>query len=126
MACQLVRPGKLVVTLRPLACVRLFPCVNSLVGLKVGALGVDLVAARKVAMVRSPLFQLGIVSPSVVLEGGAGGGLPWDGGGQGGGGGGAGGEGGGVGGVGGRWGVAGVGGGGQWEGERVTHSRAVA
>ena len=115
--------------------------MNSLVGLKVGALGVDLVAARKVAMVRSPLFQLGVVSPSekislsrasrspflpVVLEGGAGGGLPWDGGGQGGGGGGAGGEGGGVGGVGGRWGVTGVGGGRQWEGERVTHSRAVA
>ena len=61
----------------------------------------------------------------VVLQGGAGGGFPRDGGGQGGGGGGAGGEGGGVGGVGGRWGVAGAGGGGQWEGERVAHSRAV-
>ena len=67
------------------------------------------------------------VSPlPVVLQGGACGGFPRDGGGQGGGGGGAGGEGGGVGGVGGRWGVAGVGGGRQWEGERVTHSRAVA
>lgn len=48
-----------------------------------GALGVDLVTARKVAMMCSPLFQLGVVSPSVVLEGGAGGGLPRDGGGQG-------------------------------------------
>ena len=62
----------------------------------------------------------------VVLQGGTCGGFPRDGGGQGGGGGGAGGEGGGVGGVGGRWGVAGVGGGRQREGERVTHSRAVA
>jgi len=122
---QLVRPGKLIVTLWPLAGVRLFPCVNSLVGLEVGALGVDLVAARKVAMVGSSFFQLGVVSPSVVLEGGAGSRLPWDGGGQGGGGGGAGGEGGGVGGVRGRRGVAGAGGGGQWEGERVAHSRAV-
>jgi len=116
----------LVVALRPLASVRLFPCVNSLVGLQVGALGVDLVAAREVTMVCSPLFQLRVVSPSVVLEGGAGGGLSRDGGGQGGGGGGAGGEGGGVSGVGGRWGVAGVGRGGQWEGQRITHSRAVA
>ena len=72
--------------------------MNSLVGFKVGALGVDLVTARKVAMMCSPLFQLGVVSPSetigfqlastfpflpVVLEGGAGGGLPRDGGGQG-------------------------------------------
>ena len=38
--------------------------MNSLVGLEVGALGVDLVAARKVAMVGSSFFQLGVVSPS--------------------------------------------------------------
>ena len=42
-------------------------CVNSLVGLQVGALGVDLVAAREVTMVRSPLFQLRVVSPSETI-----------------------------------------------------------
>ena len=42
--------------------------MNSLVGLEVGALGVDLVAAGKVAMVRSPLFQLGVVSPSETIS----------------------------------------------------------
>jgi len=127
MARQLVRPGKLVVTLRPLTRIRLFSCVNSLMSLEVGALRVHLVATCKVAMVRSSLFQLRVVSP-VVLQGGACGGFPRDGGGQGGGGGGAGGEGGGVGGVRRRWGVArapGVGGRCQWEGQGVAHARAV-
>ena len=41
--------------------------MNSLVGFKVGALGVDLVTARKVAMMCSPLFQLGVVSPSETI-----------------------------------------------------------
>ena len=69
------------------------------------------------------------VSPlPVVLQGGACGGFPRDGGGQGGGGGGAGGEGGGVGGVGRRWRVARaprMGGRCQWEGQGVAHARAV-
>ena len=73
------------------------------------------------------MLSTDFLSP-VVLQGGACGGFPRDGGGQGGGGGGAGGEGGGVGGVGRRWGVArapGVGGRCQWEGQGVAHARAV-
>ena len=42
--------------------------MNSLVGLEMGALGVDLVTACKVTMVCSPLFQLRVVSPSETIR----------------------------------------------------------
>lgn len=53
---QLVRPGELIVALGPLAGVRLLPCVDSLVRLQVGALGVHLIAAREVAVMSSSLL----------------------------------------------------------------------
>ena len=61
---QLVRPGELPAAVLPQADVGLLPGVGPEVGLEVGALGVDFVTAREVTMVCSPLFQLGVVSPS--------------------------------------------------------------
>ena len=67
VASEFVRAGKLPRATLPVALVGLFPGVGPLMGFKVGALGVDLVAARVGAAVDAlvPLRGLGIVVDGV-------------------------------------------------------------
>jgi len=67
VARQLVGARETPLTFRPVASVRLFACVNSLVGLEVRALGVHFGASGEVAVVDSPLLQFRIIAP-VVLD----------------------------------------------------------